>query len=120
MSLITRDLLANHSSNRSNPPDLKNLNSNLCRHPHCRFTLFVRLSLLWKEPKKNTLKKRSFSMSKSLEETSGVDDEAYAAGCPSCLLYVLISRSNPKCPRCNMALPPTNMKKPRIDLNITI
>ncbi|KAK1430883.1 hypothetical protein QVD17_13975 [Tagetes erecta] len=71
---------------------------------------------------KEHTKKRSISMSKSLKETN-VDDETYAAGCPSCLLYVLISRRNPKCPRCNMIVPcmsPTSMKKPRIDLNINI
>ncbi|KAI3804699.1 hypothetical protein L1987_26437 [Smallanthus sonchifolius] len=69
---------------------------------------------------KEHTKKRSISMSKTFKETNN-DDEAYAAGCPSCLLYVLISSRNPKCPRCNMTVPsPTHMKKPRIDLNITI
>ncbi|KAF5815167.1 hypothetical protein HanRHA438_Chr03g0131871 [Helianthus annuus] len=70
---------------------------------------------------KEHTKKRSISMSKSFIDTH-VDDETYAAGCPSCLLYVLISSRNPKCPRCNMTVPfPfTNSKKPRIDLNITI
>lgn len=57
---------------------------------------------------------------KRLKETK-VDDEAYATGCPSCLLYVLVSKTNPKCPRCNMTIPSaTILKKPRIDLNITI
>lgn len=90
---------------------------------------------------RETIKKRSISMSKSsssptsnssssVKETIVNDDnddhddrssQAYAAGCPSCLLYVLISRSNPRCPRCNMTVPsPTAMKKPRIDLNISI
>ncbi|KAI3510068.1 hypothetical protein L1887_25595 [Cichorium endivia] len=89
---------------------------------------------------RETFKKRSVSISKScssptsnssssIKETMIIDDddhderssEAYAAGCPSCLLYVLISRSNPRCPRCNMTVPsPTAMKKPRIDLNISI
>ncbi|KAK9057095.1 hypothetical protein SSX86_024462 [Deinandra increscens subsp. villosa] len=88
---------------------------------------------------RETIKKRSVSIpnnscsspgsnsSSSIKETMFLDDEddrssqAYAAGCPSCLLYVLISRSNPRCPRCNMTVPsPTDMKKPRIDLNISI
>ncbi|XP_071725766.1 uncharacterized protein [Rutidosis leptorrhynchoides] len=90
---------------------------------------------------KETLRKRSISVSKScsspnsnssssVKETMVTEDddddnekscEAYAAGCPNCLLYVLISRSNPKCPRCDMTVPsPTVMKKPRIDLNISI
>ncbi|KAG9141051.1 hypothetical protein Leryth_012640 [Lithospermum erythrorhizon] len=47
---------------------------------------------------------------------------AFATGCPSCLMYVLISKSDPKCPRCNSIVPspPPIMKKPRLDLNLTI
>lgn len=45
----------------------------------------------------------------------------FAAGCPSCLLYVLISRGNPKCPRCDAVVPVPSRtspaKKPRLDLN---
>ncbi|KAJ8556049.1 hypothetical protein K7X08_022807 [Anisodus acutangulus] len=48
-------------------------------------------------------------------------DNAFAAGCPSCLLCVLISRTNPRCPRCNTIVSsPVGMKKPRIDLNISM
>lgn len=43
-----------------------------------------------------------------------------AAGCPGCLSYVLIMKNNPKCPRCNSVVPFPLMKKPRIDLNISI
>uniref|UniRef100_A0A1J3GAM5 GIR1-like zinc ribbon domain-containing protein n=1 Tax=Noccaea caerulescens TaxID=107243 RepID=A0A1J3GAM5_NOCCA len=45
-----------------------------------------------------------------------------AAGCPGCLSYVLVMKNNPKCPRCDTIVPlPTNtMKKPKIDLNISI
>ncbi|KAI7742935.1 hypothetical protein M8C21_010406 [Ambrosia artemisiifolia] len=69
---------------------------------------------------KEYAKKRSNSMPKSFVETK-VDEEAYAAACPSCLLYVLISNRNPRCPSCNMIVPyPTIMKKPRVDLNINI
>ncbi|XP_059654668.1 uncharacterized protein LOC132301436 [Cornus florida] len=83
-----------------------------------------------------TIKKRSLSMSKSSSLSSNsssssireieMDHEeksssSFAAGCPSCLLYVLISKSNPKCPRCNVIVPsPVAMKKPRIHLNISI
>uniref|UniRef100_A0A5B6YPA4 GIR1-like zinc ribbon domain-containing protein n=1 Tax=Davidia involucrata TaxID=16924 RepID=A0A5B6YPA4_DAVIN len=84
---------------------------------------------------KETIKKRSISMlksssppsnsSSSIKETEmdheGKLSSSFAAGCPSCLLYVLISRSNPKCPGCNTIVPsPMAMKKPRIDLNISI
>uniref|UniRef100_A0A1D1Y2V1 GIR1-like zinc ribbon domain-containing protein n=1 Tax=Anthurium amnicola TaxID=1678845 RepID=A0A1D1Y2V1_9ARAE len=42
-----------------------------------------------------------------------------AAACPSCLLYVLISRRDPRCPRCSatVPLPPAPSKKPRVDPN---
>ncbi|KAL9412502.1 hypothetical protein AB3S75_046016 [Citrus x aurantiifolia] len=43
-----------------------------------------------------------------------------AAGCPGCLCYVLIMKNNPTCPRCNSVVPIPAMKKPRIDLNISI
>ncbi|QCD96245.1 uncharacterized protein LOC114177874 [Vigna unguiculata] len=43
-----------------------------------------------------------------------------AAGCPGCLSYVMIMKNNPKCPRCNSLVPIPSMKKPRIDLNISI
>ncbi|KAK2972023.1 hypothetical protein RJ640_005043 [Escallonia rubra] len=84
---------------------------------------------------KETTKKRSISTSKSPSPPSNASSSfkdienrnveksspSFAAGCPSCLLYVLISRSNPKCPRCNMIVPsPMTIKKPRIDLNISI
>lgn len=78
---------------------------------------------------KETNRKRSVSMSpsnlsSSATGTESLDSEekssaSFAAGCPSCLLYVLLSKSNPRCPRCNMIVPlPTPLKKPRIDLNL--
>lgn len=84
---------------------------------------------------KETIRKRSISMSQSsspsnssssVKDTENMDSEdkssaSFAAGCPSCLLYVLISKNNPRCPRCNMIVPsPMPLKKPRIDLNISI
>ncbi|PSS14376.1 Protein FAM84B like [Actinidia chinensis var. chinensis] len=81
---------------------------------------------------KETIKKRSISMSNSSSPPSNssssirMDYEensspSFAAGCPSCLLYVLIPKNNPKCPRCHTIVPsPIAMKKPRIDLNISI
>lgn len=45
-----------------------------------------------------------------------------AAACPRCFLYVLISRSDPRCPRCESHVPApppaAATKKPRIDLNV--
>ncbi|GMH10669.1 hypothetical protein Nepgr_012510 [Nepenthes gracilis] len=44
-----------------------------------------------------------------------------AVACPLCLLYVLILKNNPKCPKCNSTIQlPVIAKKPRIDLNISI
>lgn len=41
-----------------------------------------------------------------------------AAGCPGCLLYVLISTADPRCPRCDSNVPiPLSKKHLRIDLN---
>ncbi|XP_047327923.1 uncharacterized protein LOC124931489 [Impatiens glandulifera] len=84
---------------------------------------------------KETKKKRSASWSKSSSPPSNsscsimaledVDEEksvsSFAAGCPGCLLYVLISKSNPQCPRCHTHVPlPEVAKRARIDLNISI
>lgn len=88
--------------------------------------------------KENYVRKRSISISNksssplsnsssSIKDSydSNYDEDrsplqvSYASGCPCCLMYVLISTSNPKCPRCNSNVPlPLAMKKPRIDLNI--
>ncbi|KAE9620819.1 hypothetical protein Lal_00019471 [Lupinus albus] len=71
----------------------------------------------------------SYSSSPSLireiqDEESGeknVLSSPMAAGCPGCLSYVLIMKNNPKCPKCNSTVSlPMMMKKPRIDLNISI
>ncbi|KZV14520.1 hypothetical protein F511_42838 [Dorcoceras hygrometricum] len=88
---------------------------------------------------KESIKKRSISISKTSSScsnsSSSIKDSdlhdnhqeekswgSFAVGCPNCLLYVLISKSNPLCPRCNnhVPLPVSAAKKPRIDLNISI
>ncbi|KAG0471155.1 hypothetical protein HPP92_015701 [Vanilla planifolia] len=44
-----------------------------------------------------------------------------AAGCPCCLLYVLVSTTDPRCPRCGSQVPiPAMRKKTRIDLNSSL
>ncbi|CAA3007635.1 Hypothetical predicted protein [Olea europaea subsp. europaea] len=82
---------------------------------------------------KESLMKQSMSKSKSSSShsnsTSSTKDSetdkekssaSFASGCPRCLLYVLISESNPLCPRCNCVVPLSMaVKKPRIDLNIS-
>ncbi|KAF7834753.1 putative YUP8H12R.23 protein [Senna tora] len=66
------------------------------------------------------------SSSSSIRETQEEESEEkmmsspMAAGCPGCLSYVLIMKNNPKCPRCNTVVPFPLMKKPRIDLNISM
>uniref|UniRef100_A0A0E0D486 GIR1-like zinc ribbon domain-containing protein n=1 Tax=Oryza meridionalis TaxID=40149 RepID=A0A0E0D486_9ORYZ len=65
----------------------------------------------------------------AVEQGDGCDSPSAAAGggmvaaaCPRCFLYVLISRSDPRCPRCESHVPPppspAPKKKPRIDLNV--
>eukprot|EP00262_Sarcandra_glabra_P003570 TRINITY_DN14310_c0_g1_i1.p1 TRINITY_DN14310_c0_g1~~TRINITY_DN14310_c0_g1_i1.p1 ORF type:complete len:215 (+),score=25.65 TRINITY_DN14310_c0_g1_i1:180-824(+) len=51
------------------------------------------------------------------EEKSGPSDLLFAAGCPGCLFYVLISKGNPRCPKCDSVVPFPRLKKTRIDLN---
>ncbi|KAF8408641.1 hypothetical protein HHK36_004704 [Tetracentron sinense] len=67
------------------------------------------------------------SRSSSIREEEEQDEEErssagllFAAGCPGCLLYVLISKRNPKCPKCDSIVPSPILKKPRIDLNISV
>lgn len=52
------------------------------------------------------------------EELLDLSNSPVATGCPSCLVYVLVSEINPKCPRCNVKVPLP--KKARIDLNMSI
>ncbi|KAL8480432.1 hypothetical protein ACS0TY_026568 [Phlomoides rotata] len=79
-----------------------------------------------KESVRKRLSSSPLSTSSSSVKDSDVDEEerssaSFAVGCSSCLLYVLITRGNPKCPRCNCDVPlPGSMKKPRIDLNMSI
>ncbi|KAJ4788009.1 filamentous hemagglutinin transporter [Rhynchospora pubera] len=72
---------------------------------------------------------------RSVDQVDGCDSSAtpvggasmMAAACPKCLLYVLISKDNPRCPQCNSHVPPAVLsnnnnnsnKKPRINLNST-
>ncbi|XWS12264.1 hypothetical protein CRYUN_Cryun37aG0074500 [Craigia yunnanensis] len=66
---------------------------------------------------KETMKKRS-SSPPSLPATSSSTSGMFAAACPGCLLYVIASKTNPICPRCNSFVPSASaVKKPRIDLN---
>ncbi|MED6124879.1 hypothetical protein PIB30_063111 [Stylosanthes scabra] len=57
---------------------------------------------------------------KMMTPPSTLSSSPIAAGCPGCLSYVLIMKNNPKCPRCNTIVPLPSVKKPRIDLNISI
>ncbi|KAK8524709.1 hypothetical protein V6N13_015721 [Hibiscus sabdariffa] len=76
---------------------------------------------------KGTLKKRSSSpsppppltrSSSSSSSSSSSAPKMFAAACPGCLLYVIASSTNPRCPRCDSFVPSSlPMKKPRLDLN---
>ncbi|XP_059666689.1 uncharacterized protein LOC132312364 [Cornus florida] len=116
------------SSPSSSPKCLHSNYQSVCTLDKVKFAL--------EKAEKETLRKRSISISKSssppLSSSSSIKEtkmdyeeksssSSFAAGCPSCLLYVLISKSNPKCPRCNRIVPPPMaVKRPRIDLNISI
>ncbi|WCJ37046.1 hypothetical protein M5689_018208 [Euphorbia peplus] len=81
-------------------------------------------SSLWKSSVSPTYS----SSSSSIKEMQEDDDEEklaavyspIAAGCPGCLSYVLVMKNNPKCPRCESIVPLPPVKKPRIDLNMSI
>ncbi|KAJ8752527.1 hypothetical protein K2173_004815 [Erythroxylum novogranatense] len=82
-----------------------------------------------KEPirKRSLLRNSSLVLPSHCPSSSSIKEEEneenlsrVAAGCPGCLSYVLIMKHNPKCPRCNSVVPMPMVKKPRIDLNISI
>ncbi|KAG6529228.1 uncharacterized protein LOC122042287 [Zingiber officinale] len=69
-----------------------------------------------------TITASSFS-AKRLKEADKEDGHPRAmavAACPECLLYVLICKSDPWCPRCAAHVPVHGLKKkPRLDLNFS-
>ncbi|KAG6589311.1 hypothetical protein SDJN03_17876, partial [Cucurbita argyrosperma subsp. sororia] len=79
--------------------------------------LIKKRSKLWKSPS-------SPSAAKEIQEEEAAESRKSAApmavGCPGCLSYVLVTKNNPRCPRCNSVVPLPSIKKPRIDLNISI
>ncbi|XP_047946241.1 uncharacterized protein LOC125192663 [Salvia hispanica] len=114
--------------------DLKLVSLSSSASPYQSVCTLDKVKSALERAEKETVRKRSISMSKSSSlpsnssssiKDSDLDQEerssSFAAGCPTCLLYVLISSTNPKCPRCNCNVPlPMSAKKPRIDLNISI
>ncbi|XP_015690494.2 protein bunched, class 2/F/G isoform-like [Oryza brachyantha] len=77
----------------------------------------------------SSVKRRGGGGGGGVEQGDGCDSPSAAGGsgmvaaaCPRCFLYVLISRSDPRCPRCESHVPPppspAPKKKPRIDLNV--
>ncbi|XP_008776581.2 uncharacterized protein LOC103696674 [Phoenix dactylifera] len=68
----------------------------------------------------SSIKRRAAADQDEDGATDGSDSSGglIAAGCPGCLLYVLIAKVDPRCPRCDSHVPvPTLKKKPKIDLN---
>ncbi|KAG6517935.1 uncharacterized protein LOC121968160 [Zingiber officinale] len=56
-------------------------------------------------------------------DSAGAGGSLVATGCPSCLSYVLISKGDPRCPRCHSLVAPPHPpqhKKPRITLNFSL
>ncbi|KAI4333315.1 hypothetical protein L6164_018143 [Bauhinia variegata] len=83
-------------------------------------------SSFWKSSSFSSTSPSYSSSSSSMRATQEEESEEklssspMAAGCPGCLSYVLIMKNDPKCPRCNSIVPLPSVKKPRIDLNISI
>ncbi|KAG7012065.1 hypothetical protein SDJN02_26973, partial [Cucurbita argyrosperma subsp. argyrosperma] len=94
--------------------------------------LVKKRSSLWKSTSSPSYSSSSSAAAKEIqEEEEAVENrnEAAAAaglaapmavGCRGCLSYVLVTKNNPRCPRCNSVVPLASMKKPRIDLNMSI
>ncbi|KAE8719969.1 putative SAUR-like auxin-responsive protein family [Hibiscus syriacus] len=68
---------------------------------------------------KGNMRKRSSSPTPPpTTSSSSSRPKMFAAACPGCLLYVIASNTNPRCPRCDSFVPSSPpMKKPRLDLN---
>lgn len=84
-----------------------------------RTTSFLKSSISASSPSYSS-SSSSFRETQEEESEEKMVSSPMAAGCPGCLSYVLIMKNNPKCPRCNSLVPIPTMKKPRIDLNISI
>ncbi|RRT37056.1 hypothetical protein B296_00036195 [Ensete ventricosum] len=57
----------------------------------------------------------------SPDEDGAAGSTMAVATCPVCLLYVLVSKADPRCPRCAAHVPVNDLKKkPRIDLNSSL
>ncbi|CAL9060629.1 unnamed protein product [Musa banksii] len=57
----------------------------------------------------------------SPDEVGAAGSTMAVATCPVCLLYVLVSKAEPRCPRCAAHVPVNDLKKkPRIDLNSSL
>lgn len=80
-------------------------------------------SSLWKSSSSPPYSSSSSSVRDIQEEENEeklLEASPVAAGCPGCLSYVLITKINPRCPRCNSVVLMPTVKKPMIDLNISI
>ncbi|XP_047336976.1 uncharacterized protein LOC124940499 [Impatiens glandulifera] len=77
----------------------------------------------WRKPASTNSNSQRFEKEDE-EEDYTKTPSSFAAGCPSCMMYVLISKNNPKCPRCQATIDcPVNLtmkKKHCIDLNMSI
>ncbi|XP_022969452.1 uncharacterized protein LOC111468450 [Cucurbita maxima] len=88
--------------------------------------LVKKRSSLWKSTSSPSYSSSSSAAAKEIqEEEEAVENRNEAAapmavGCRGCLSYVLVTKNNPRCPRCNSVVPLASMKKPRIDLNMSI
>lgn len=85
--------------------------------------LVKKRSSLWKSSSSPSYSSSS-SAAKEIQEEEAAEIRNSAApmavGCPGCLSYVLVMKNNPRCPRCNSVVPLPTIKKPRIDLNMSI
>jgi hypothetical protein len=146
--LMTRDLLGNLSNNNSVGknvlyPERYNSQSPICStqtrnyfmnaHQDQETCLELKLessssttsdhsnyqSVCTLDKVRSALQRAEKGLVKNKRSPTGSGSGMFAAGCPGCLLYVMIEKSNPTCPRCNTVVssPKFEGKKPKIDLN---
>ncbi|KAF5459672.1 hypothetical protein F2P56_019599 [Juglans regia] len=140
-ALITCDLLGGSSSSSTTTsssmlPESQELDLDLQVPNGWEKHLDLKVKLALKRAEESTKKRASLcksslspsysSSSSSVRETQEEDHDNQllssptVTGCPGCLCYVLITKNNPNCPRCRSVVPLPVIKKPRIDLNISI
>ncbi|AAD34701.1 _F3O9.30 [Arabidopsis thaliana] len=110
------------SISRPLPPPLSSFSPNQSLSYLSSVCTLDKVKLALERAEKDTKKRQSPEDDGVYDGTASATVAAsqVAAGCPGCLSYVFVAKNNPKCPRCHSFVPLPAMKKPKIDLNISM